>query len=37
MKRPDGTIGSADIPSNVIDRLKPFVIPTSDLQPPTSA
>ena len=34
---PDGTIASADIPANVANRLKPFVLPASSLQPPASS
>jgi len=33
----DGTMKSAEIPADVADRLKPFDLPTSILQPPTSA
>ncbi len=36
-KLPDGTIRSTDMPSDVADRLKPFLMPPSDPHPPTSA
>jgi YbgC/YbaW family acyl-CoA thioester hydrolase len=35
-KLADGTLRATDMPSDVAERLKPFLIPTSDLQPPTS-
>jgi acyl-CoA thioester hydrolase len=35
-KLADGTIRSTDMPSDVANRLKPFLIPTADFQSPTS-
>ena len=36
-RSPDGTMRSTEIPATVAERLKPFVIPASDVRPPTSA
>jgi 4-hydroxybenzoyl-CoA thioesterase/acyl-CoA thioester hydrolase len=36
-RQPDGSMRSAEVPAAVAERLKPFVIPTSDPRPPTSA
>ena len=35
-KLPDGTMRSAEIPTDVADRLKPYLLPTSDIGPRTS-